>query len=113
MNKVDMFGLEKLSVEHLQNLLYEKVKREYDEFIEDLKKLSLNKIIENSYKKVMLEDIVMSFEGERSYLNKEQLIALLKFEYPIYVCYEAWMNSDYSHMDMLCKSIRERVDEEI
>lgn len=113
MNKVNTLDLEKISTEELQNLLYEKVQQEYDEFIKDLKKLPPEKIIENSYKKVMFEDIVMSFEGEDSYLDKKQLIALLKFKCPLYVCYEAWMDTDYTYMDMLRDSITEYIDREI
>lgn len=113
MNKVNTLDLEKLSTEELQNLLYEKVKQEYDEFIEGLKKLPTEKIIENSYKKVLFEDIVMSFEGEDNYLNRKQLIALLKFKCPLYICYDAWMDTDYSYMDMLRDAIMERADDEI
>lgn len=113
MNKVNTLDLEKLSTEELQNLLYAKVKQEYDEFIEDLKKLPPETIIENSYKKVMFEDIVASFEGEDSFLDKEQLIALLKFKCPLYICYEAWLDTDYTHMDMLRDSITEYIDREI
>lgn len=110
MNKVNTLDLEKLSTEELQNLLYKKVKQEYDEFIEDLKKLPPETIIESSYKKVMFEDIVMSFEGEDSFLDKKQLIVLLQFKYPLYMCYEAWMDTDYSHMEMLRDSIIEYIE---
>lgn len=96
---------EKLSEEKLWDLLYKKVKAEYDKFIEDLRKLPTENIIEASYKKVIRDDIVMSFEGEDIYLNKEQIIALLKCEYPLYECYEAWMDTDYSYMDMLRDAI--------
>lgn len=113
MNKVNTLDLDKLSTEELQNLLYEKVKQEYDEFIADLKKLPPEKIIKNSYKKVMFEDIVMSFEGADSFLNKEQLIVLLQFDYPLYMCYEAWMDTDYSHMEMLRDSIIEYINIDI
>lgn len=105
MNKVNMLDLEKLSTRELHNLSYEKVKQEYDEFIADLKTLPPEKIIENSYKKVIYEDIVSLFESEESYLSKKQLITLLKFKCPLYVCYEAWMDTDCSHMEMLRNSI--------
>lgn len=113
MNKVNTLDLDKLSTEELQNLLYEKVKQEYDEFIANLKKLPPEKIIKNSYKKVMFEDIVASFEGEDSFLDKEQLIVLLQFDYPLYICYEAWLDTDYTHMDMLRDSIIEYIDIDI
>lgn len=113
MNKVNTLDLEKLSTEELQNLLYKELVQEYDEFIEDLKKLPPKEIIENSYKKVMFEDIVSSFEREVSYLNKKQLIALLKFKCPLYMCYEAWMDTDYSHMEMLRDSIIEYINIDI
>lgn len=100
----------KLSEEKLQNLLYERLEKEYNEFIKDLKKLSPEKIIEESYKKVFYEDIVMSFEGDDVYLNKEQLITLIKCKHPLYECYEAWMDTDYSYMDMLRNAISSGAD---
>ena len=101
---------QRLSEEKLQNMLYERVKKEKDEFIEDLKKLPPEKIIEEAYKKVFYEDIVMSFDGDDVYLNKEQLIALLNCKHPLYECYEAWMDTDYSYMDMLRDAISDGAD---
>ncbi len=70
-------------------------------------------IIENSYKKVIYEDIVGLFEEDDSFLNRKQLITLLEFKCPLYICYDAWMDTDYSYMDMLRDAIMERADDEI
>ncbi|MCI8521257.1 MAG: DUF3848 domain-containing protein [Clostridia bacterium] len=106
----NMIDYQKLSKEKLQNLLYERLEKEYNEFIEDLKKLPPEEIIEESYKKVIRDDIIMSFEGDDVYLDKEQLIALLKCKHPLYECYEAWMDTDYSYMDMLRDAISQGAD---
>lgn len=110
MNKVNTLDLEKLSTEELQNLLYEKAKQEYDEFIEDLKKLPPEKIIKNAYKTVIFEDIVGLFEEDDSFLNRKQLITLIQFKCPLSICYEAWMDADYASTEMLRHAIVEYID---
>ncbi len=107
---VNTIDYEKLSEEKLQNLLYTRLETEYTEFIEDLKKLPPEKIIEESYKKVIRDDILMSFEGDDIYLDREQLIALLRCKHPLYECYEAWTDTDYSYMDMLRDAICDGAD---
>ena len=46
-----------------KNLLIQKVQSEYDEFIESLKKLPSEKVIDFSYEKVIKEDLVTSIES--------------------------------------------------
>jgi hypothetical protein len=107
---VNTIDYEKLSEDKLQNLLYTRLETEYTEFIEDLKKLPPEKIVEESYKKVIRDDILMSFESDDIYLDKEQLIALLRCKRPLYECYEAWTDTDYSYMDMLRDAISDGAD---
>ena len=45
-----------------KNLLIQKVQSEYDEFIESLKKLPSEKVIDFSYEKVIKEDLVTSIQ---------------------------------------------------
>lgn len=85
----------------LQDLLYEKMSKEQDNYIEKLKHSNPEEIISSAYEKVMRDDILMLFSGEYIFLDKKQLKELLKQEYPLSACYDAWMDTDYSYMDML------------
>ncbi len=56
-----------------------------------------------SYEKVMRDDILMTFEDD--YLSDKQVAELLKLDYPISACYNEWMDTDVSHMEMLRDTI--------
>ena len=72
MNKVNTLDLEKLSTEELRSLLYERASAEKMEFCD-----------------------------EQDYLNEEQIKFLLQFECPLSVCYDAWLKTDVSYMEIL------------
>lgn len=97
----------KMSTEDLRDLLYKKVSKEQDDYIEHLKTLSPKEIIDKSYEKVMRDDILMTFENDymSEYLSDKQVKELLKLDYPLSACYEEWMDTDYSHMEMLRDTI--------
>lgn len=84
-------------------LLYEKVKKEYDAFVESLEKLSPKDIIDASYEKAFKEDIVLSFEN----ISLEQIDAkaLFKKKKPLDFVYQEWLKNDCSYMDMLRDTI--------
>ncbi len=92
-----------MSKETLRELLYEKASKEQDAFTEHLKTLSPEEIIEMSYEKVMRDDILMTFEDD--YLSDKQVAELLKLDYPVSACYNEWMDTDVSHMEMLRDTI--------
>lgn len=93
--------------QELQNLLYEKMSKEQDNYIEKLKHSKPEEIISSAYEKVMRDDILILFDGDDTFLDKKQLKELLKLEYPLSACYDAWMDTDISYMDML----RDTVDD--
>lgn len=96
-----------MSMEDLRDLLYQKASKEQDDYIEHLKTLSPKEIIDKSYEKVMRDDILMTFENDymSEYLSDKQVKELLKLDYPLSACYEEWMDTDYSHMEMLRDTI--------
>ena len=94
-----------MSKENLRELLYEKASKEQDAFIEHLKTLPPEQIIDKAYEKVMRDDILMSFEDD--YLSDKQVAELIKLDYPLSACYDEWMDTDASHMEML----RDTIDE--
>lgn len=94
-----------MSTENLRSLLWEKAAKEQSDYIENLKHLPPEKIIDAAYEKVMRDDILMTFEDD--YLSDKQVTELVKLDYPLSACYNEWMDTDYSHMEML----RDTIDE--
>ena len=92
-----------MSKENLRSLLWEKAAKEQSDFIEHLKTLPPEQIIDKSYEKVMRDDILMSFEDD--YLSDKQVAELIKLDYPLSACYDEWMDTDVSHMEMLRDTI--------
>ncbi|MBR3996195.1 MAG: DUF3848 domain-containing protein [Clostridia bacterium] len=98
-----------MSVENLRDLLYQKASKEQETYIEHLKTLPPEQIIDRSYEKVMRDDILMTFENDymSEYLSEKEVKALLKLDYPLSACYDAWMDNDCSHMEMLRDTIED------
>ena len=88
-----------------KNLLIQKVQSEYDEFIENLKKLPSEKVIDFSYEKVIKEDLVTSIESTN--LDEIQAKSLYRLKYPLDYCYREWLDNDLSHMEMLEDTIND------
>ena len=89
----------------IKDLLYEKMSNEQKDFVENLKHLPPEKIIQSAYEKVMRDDILMLFDDD--FLDTKQTKALLKLEYPLSACYDEWLKNDCTYMDML----RDTVDD--
>ena len=83
----------------IKDLLYEKMSNEQNDFIENLKHLPPEKIIQSAYEKVMRDDILMLFEDD--FLDDKQIKALLRLERPLSACYDEWLKNDCTYMDML------------
>ncbi len=111
MNTVNTLDLEKLSTEELRSLLYERASAEQFEFCDELRKKPREYIMEMAYKHTIYDEYISLLEQD--YLNEEQIKFLLQFECPLSICYDAWMDTDYSYMDMLRDAIMERADNEI
>lgn len=86
---------------------YQKASKEQDAFIEHLKTLPPEQIIDRSYEKAMRDDILMTFENDymSEYLSEKQVKELLKLDCPLAACYAEWLDTDVSHMDMLRDTI--------
>lgn len=88
---------------NLRGLLWEKATKEQSDYIENLKTLSPEDIIDKAYEKIMRDDILYIFEGD--YLSEKQVAELIKLDYPLSACYDEWMDTDVSHMEMLRDTI--------
>lgn len=94
--------------EEINQKLYEKLAKEYDGFIEHLKTLLPDEIINNSYEKVFKEDILLCFESND--LDYERAKALLSLDKPLDELYDEWLGTDCTYMDMLRDCIDNRTD---
>ena len=88
-----------MSKENLRILLYQKVAKEQSDFVEYLKMLPPDEIIDKAYEKALRDDILLSFEND--YLSNEQMKELIKLEKPLAACYNEWLDTESSHMEML------------
>ena len=98
--------LEKLYAEYeIGNLacdLYEKVKKEHAEFIDDMKKQEPNYIINAAYEIVWKQNIMEFIENESPCLSKEQYTALLSAPNTLHELYCDWLSSSelYTYDDI-------------
>lgn len=96
--------------------LYSKLEKEYNSFIDNLKKCSAEKIIDKAYEMVMKEELCIMFYPQNNQYNINQIKALNKTKNPLQKLYNAWMNSDCgihqvledSTFDLLEKLIKEQ-----
>ncbi len=84
-------------------LLYEKVQAEYDAFIEELKRMTPEQVIERAYEKVTKENMVMVIQEND--LEPSEAKALFREKYPLDRMYQEWIDTDVSEMQMLKDSI--------
>ena len=85
------------------DLLYEKVQAEYDTFIEELKQMTPEQVIDKAYEKVTKENIVTIIQEEN--LTPAEAKALCREKYPLDRMYQEWLDTDVSEMQMLKDSI--------
>lgn len=86
-----------VTVEELNTQLYERMFEEQGRFHDELLGMSPQDILDNAYKYVMREDLLLSLEYHD--LSKNQCRALLKAETPLADLYERWENYECSHME--------------
>ena len=84
-------------------LLYEKVQAEYDAFIEELKQMTPEQVIDKAYQKVIKENMVIAIQDME--LTPSEAKALCREKYPLDRMYQEWLDTDVSGMQMLKDSI--------
>lgn len=94
-----------MSVDY-NELLYEKVQTEYDTFIEEIKQLPPEQIVEKSYQKAIKEDLVLICRETERPQKEAKALYLLKA--PLEEMYQEWLDTDVDYMDMLRDCIDER-----
>lgn len=98
--------------EKISSALYNKLKVEFDKYIDNLKTLSPDEMIKHSYETVFKEEILICFENGNP-LNNRQSKALLSTKNPLDYLYSEWLDADSSYLDSVLDSIRESANKEI
>jgi len=91
--------LEKAEHEYISERVYDRVKIEYEDYIDEVKKMPPEKIIGEVYKITVLNDILISLDPYTSNFSAERLAALQSLENPLWNLYEEWGRRDVSYMD--------------
>ena len=97
-----------MNTEELNLQLYNKMSAEFEKFKEELLNSSPQEVLDRAYEYIIKDDIVLSLEyyDLNSDLTASRADALLKSENSLDEVYDAWMESESSHMD----EIREVLD---
>lgn len=98
--------MEKL--EELKQKLNEKVWKEYNDFIEELKKCKPETIIERAYEKVSKEEIIYKVLDQEYEIG--ELKALLKNDGILEECYDEWLKSDGNFHELLEFAVDSRIE---
>ena len=89
-----------------KELLCEKLQKEYDGFVDNLKQQTPEDIIKNAYRIIFMKDIITACDDDR--LSQKEAKALYLFKYPLEELYQEWLSNDYSYMDMLRDTVKDR-----
>lgn len=81
----------------LSNNLCDKVTSEYVKFIENMKKQSIDYIIEAAYEIVWKDNITQFIETEPPKLSKKQYVALLSANNTLAAIYDEWLSDGELH----------------
>lgn len=83
--------------------LRDRANAEFAEYCAEVLEKSSEEILEQSYKKVILEDFLCVIENEE--LSDMAQQTLFEKKYPLEALYQEWLGNDYSHMDLLRDTI--------
>ena len=98
-----------MTEEELNTQLYERMFEEQERFRDELLGMSPQDILDNAYKYVMREDLLLSLEYHD--LSEKQCRALLKSETPLADLFERWENHEGGHMEEVWDVIQCHVNE--
>lgn len=96
-------------IKSLEDRAYEKIKREFDEFIADLKTKSPTEIIEAAYEITYKQNILFLFEEEGAFSDKQSK-AVLKTKNALDHIYQEWVEYTETGLDSLKDSVKETLN---
>lgn len=94
----------------IREQLYNKLKEEYDNFINYLKEQTPDKILDKAYEKVMKEETYNMFYPDSNKFDIEQIKTLIKTEAPLDELYQGWMRSDVNLNELYEDNIIDTID---
>lgn len=97
--------------EELETKVYEKMSVEYDDLLDNIKKMPPQDIIDNAYQIVMKQD--MLFMMDKHFLDESQLRLLLDSETPLDDLYQDWLEKDCTYLEDVEQSIADYLDREL
>ncbi len=96
LKKAEEINLDDFSHAELTVMLQERADGEQRDYVELLKKMPAEEIIERAYEKSVRDDILISLKSD--VLTEAQTKALLMLPCPIASCYQAWLDCEADHM---------------
>ena len=105
-----------LSEEQLDNMLYEKMQKEYNSFLEKIKSeqsVKPNQAIESAYEIVYKQDILYCFEDDDLNLSYKERKHLLSKKRPLEFLYQEWLTTDCTHMQMIRDCIKDSTEHDL
>lgn len=94
----------------IRNKLYERMQKEYNDFINNLKEASPKEIIDSSYQITMKEELVSMFYPECNDFSIEEIKTLNKTKKPLEELYQGWMDCEYGINSVLKDSAYDTIE---
>ena len=91
-----------------KEMLLEKVQKEYEELLEELKTLTPNQLIKRAYEKVIKQEFVILFES--NVITEERAKALYLCENTLEALFQEWLSNSYTYKDVLIKTANDKAD---
>ena len=95
----------------IRKKLYEKMQKEYNEFIEEMKNNEPQFIVNNAYQIVIKEELVAMFYPESEQYDIDEIKALNKTKNPLEELYQGWMDSDAGIHSVLEDNVSDTIEE--
>lgn len=95
----------------IRKKLYEKMQKEYNDFIEEMKNNEPQFIVNNAYQIVIKEELVAMFYPESQQYDIDEIKALNKTKNPLEELYQGWMDSDAGIHSVLEDNVSDTIEE--
>lgn len=95
----------------IRKKLYEKMQKEYNDFIEETKNNEPQFIVNNAYQIVIKEELVAMFYPESEQYDIDEIKALNKTKNPLEELYQGWMDSDAGIHSVLEDNVSDAIEE--
>lgn len=95
----------------IRKKLYEKMQKEYNDFVEEMKNNEPQFIVNNAYQIVIKEELVAMFYPEFEQYDIDEIKALNKTKNPLEELYQGWMDSDAGIHSVLEDNVSDTIEE--